>query len=57
MQPPEATLSAPRTKDDRYREIVATLARHGFGILEDHFVADDDATPGPTRDGKGETAE
>jgi ubiquinone biosynthesis protein len=42
MQPPEATVSEPpRSKDERYREIVATLARHGFGLLEDHFVADD----------------
>ncbi len=42
MQPPEATVpEPPRSKDERYREIVATLARHGFGILEDHFVADD----------------
>lgn len=32
----------PRSKDARYREIVATLARHGFGMLEDHFVGDDE---------------
>src|ERR1700730_910893 len=31
----------PRSKDERYREIVATLARHGFGIIEDHFVEGD----------------
>ena len=43
MQPPEVTVSEPpRSKDERYREIVATLARHGFGIIGDHFVADDD---------------
>lgn len=42
MQPPEVTVSEPpRSKDERYREIVATLARHGFGMLEDHFVSDD----------------
>ena len=43
MQPPEVTVSEPpRSKDERYREIVATLARHGFGIIGDHFVADGD---------------
>src|ERR1700738_537196 len=42
MQPPETTAPAPpRSKDDRSREILATLARHGFGIIEDHFVSDD----------------
>ena len=42
MQPPEVTVTQPpRSKDERYREIVATLARHGFGIIGDHFVADD----------------
>ena len=43
MQPPVTTPSEPpRSKDERYREIVATLARHGFGIIGDHFVDDDD---------------
>jgi ubiquinone biosynthesis protein len=42
MQPPVTTLpEPPRSKDERYREILATLARHGFGAIEDHFVADD----------------
>ncbi|HEY0615225.1 MAG TPA: AarF/UbiB family protein [Candidatus Elarobacter sp.] len=42
MQPPVTTIAeSPRSKDERYREIVAILARHGFGILEDHFVEDD----------------
>ena len=42
MQPPEPTAPAlPRSKDERSREIMATLARHGFGIIEDHFVSDD----------------
>ncbi len=42
MQPPVATApEPPRSKDERYREIVATLARHGFGIVGDHFVGDD----------------
>lgn len=42
MQPPAPTIAEPpRAKDERYREIVATLARHGFGIIEDHFVGDD----------------
>jgi ubiquinone biosynthesis protein len=41
MQPPVTTVSEPpRSKDERYREILATLARHGFGIIEDHFVGD-----------------
>jgi ubiquinone biosynthesis protein len=41
MQPPVTTIpEPPRSKDERYREIVATLARHGFGIVEDHFVED-----------------
>jgi ubiquinone biosynthesis protein len=41
MQPPVTTLpEPPRSKDERYREILATLARHGFGIIEDHFVED-----------------
>ncbi|MDB5040047.1 MAG: hypothetical protein JWN27_773 [Candidatus Eremiobacteraeota bacterium] len=42
MQSPVTTVpEQPRSKDERYREIVATLARHGFGIIEDHFVEDD----------------
>ena len=42
MQPPVATTpEPPRSKDERYREILATLARHGFGIIGDHFVDDD----------------
>lgn len=42
MQPPVTTLpEPPRSKDERYREILGTLARHGFGIIEDHFVSDD----------------
>jgi len=42
MQPPvTAVPEPPRSKDERYREIVATLARHGFGIVGDHFVEDD----------------
>ncbi len=42
MQPPAATLpEPPRSKDERYREILATLARHGFGVIGDHFVGDD----------------
>jgi ubiquinone biosynthesis protein len=42
MQPPVTTLAEPaKPKDERYREIVATLARHGFGIIEDHFAGDD----------------
>jgi ubiquinone biosynthesis protein len=42
MQPPAATMSEPpRSKDERYREILATLAKHGFGMVGDHFVADD----------------
>ncbi len=42
MQPPVATPPEPtRSKDERYREILATLARHGFGIIGDHFVDDD----------------
>jgi ubiquinone biosynthesis protein len=42
MQPPATTLAEPpKPKDERYREIVATLARHGFGIIEDHFAGDD----------------
>jgi ubiquinone biosynthesis protein len=42
MQTPVTTVpEPPRSKDERYREIVATLARHGFGIIEDHFVEDD----------------
>ena len=41
MQPPATTPpEPPRSKDERYREIVATLARHGFGAIEDHFVDD-----------------
>ncbi len=41
MQPSvPATPEPPRSKDERYREIVATLARHGFGIIGDHFVED-----------------
>ena len=28
----------PRTKDARYREIAAILARHGFGIVEEQFL-------------------
>ncbi|HEV2644640.1 MAG TPA: AarF/UbiB family protein, partial [Candidatus Elarobacter sp.] len=43
MQPPVATPPEPlRSKDERYREILATLAKHGFGIIGDHFVADGD---------------
>lgn len=39
MQPPVTTLpQLPRSKDERYREILATLARHGFGAIEDHFA-------------------
>ncbi len=42
MQPPVTTPpEPPKAKDARYREIVATLTRHGFGILEDHFAGDD----------------
>jgi ubiquinone biosynthesis protein len=42
MQPPVTTVpEQPRSKDERYREILATLARHGFGIVGDHFVEDD----------------
>ncbi|MDP9025013.1 MAG: AarF/UbiB family protein, partial [Candidatus Eremiobacteraeota bacterium] len=43
MQPPPvpATPEPPRSKDERSREILATLARHGFGIIGDHFVEDD----------------
>ncbi|MDB5073728.1 MAG: transporter, partial [Candidatus Eremiobacteraeota bacterium] len=42
MQPPVTTVpEQPRAKDERYREIVATLARHGFGIVGDYFVEDD----------------
>ncbi|HEY0394423.1 MAG TPA: AarF/UbiB family protein [Candidatus Elarobacter sp.] len=42
MQPPvTAPPEPPRSKDERYREILATLARHGFGFVEDHFVEDD----------------
>ncbi|HTD35332.1 MAG TPA: AarF/UbiB family protein, partial [Candidatus Elarobacter sp.] len=42
MQPPVTTLpEPPKSKDERARVIVATLARHGFGIIEDHFVGDD----------------
>ncbi len=41
MQPTVTTVpEPPRSKDERYREILATLARHGFGAIEDHFVAD-----------------
>jgi ubiquinone biosynthesis protein len=41
MQPPVATTpEPPRSKDERFREILATLARHGFGMMEDHFVGD-----------------
>ena len=39
-QPVPATPEPPRSKDERNREILATLARHGFGILGDHFVED-----------------
>src|ERR1700736_4178530 len=39
-QPVPATPEPPRCKDERNREILATLARHGFGILGDHFVED-----------------
>ena len=43
MQPPVATTpEPPRSKDERYREILATLAKHGYGIIGDHFVGDDD---------------
>jgi ubiquinone biosynthesis protein len=43
MQPSVTGIAeAPRSKDERYREILATLARHGFGIIEDHFVEDGD---------------
>jgi len=43
MQPPVATTpEPPRSKDERYREILAALAKHGFGIIGDHFVADGD---------------
>ena len=43
MQPPVPTIpEPPRSKDERYREILATLARHGFGMMEDHFVGDGD---------------
>jgi ubiquinone biosynthesis protein len=38
---PTAIPEPPRSKDERYREILATLARHGFGAIEDHFVSDD----------------
>src|SRR3981081_4379606 len=42
MQPPPvpATPEPPRSHDERNREILATLARHGFGIVGDHFVED-----------------
>jgi ubiquinone biosynthesis protein len=41
MQPPVTSVpEPPRSKDERYREILATLARHGFGIVGDHFVED-----------------
>jgi ubiquinone biosynthesis protein len=44
MQPPPvpAAPEPPRSKDERNREILATLARHGFGMLGDHFTADGD---------------
>ncbi|MEA2786837.1 MAG: ubiquinone biosynthesis protein [Candidatus Eremiobacteraeota bacterium] len=43
MQPPVATTpEPPRSKDERYREILATLAKHGFGAIGDHFVGDGD---------------
>jgi ubiquinone biosynthesis protein len=44
MQPPPvpAAPTPPRSKDERYREILATLARHGFGAIGDHFVGDGD---------------
>jgi ubiquinone biosynthesis protein len=43
MQPPVTPVpEPPRSKDERYREIVATLARHGFGAIGDHFVGDGD---------------
>jgi ubiquinone biosynthesis protein len=42
MQTPVTTVpEPPRSRDERYREILATLARYGFGIVEDHFVEDD----------------
>jgi ubiquinone biosynthesis protein len=42
MQPPVTTVpEPPRSKDERYREILATLAKHGFGVIGDHFVEDD----------------
>jgi ubiquinone biosynthesis protein len=43
MQTPRvpAASEPPRSKDERNREIVAILARHGFGIIGDHFVGDD----------------
>src|SRR3981081_4381987 len=42
MQPPPvpATPEPPRSHDERNREILATLARHGFGMIGDHFVED-----------------
>ena len=43
MQPPVAATPEPaRSKDERYREILATLAKHGYGIIGDHFVGDGD---------------
>jgi ubiquinone biosynthesis protein len=43
MQPPVTPVpEPPRSKDERYREIVAALARHGFGAIGDHFVGDGD---------------
>ena len=43
MQTPVTPVpDAPRSKDERYREIVGTLARHGFGAIGDHFVDGDD---------------
>jgi ubiquinone biosynthesis protein len=43
MQPPVATTPEPaRSKDERYREILAALAKHGFGIIGDHFAGDGD---------------
>jgi hypothetical protein len=26
------------TKSERYREILATLARHGIGVVDDEFI-------------------
>ncbi|HEV3089297.1 MAG TPA: AarF/UbiB family protein [Candidatus Elarobacter sp.] len=42
---PETTPAAPqqpRSKEQRYLEIVATLARHGIGVVGEHFGHDGD---------------